>query len=154
MPGQYFFSKIDLKHAYSQIPLDENTKMDCNFNILCGQAKGTYRYIKDFSGLTGMPATFQKIIEKTLYDLKSKYAYLDDIVIITKVNLEEHEKELDKGLHKLNEENLAIILQKYKFAKEQITWLGFIVTPNGFTPQKKNKNVMRLLTPTPMTKIN
>ena len=32
--GKHFFSKIDLKYAYSQIPLDENIKKHCNFNIL------------------------------------------------------------------------------------------------------------------------
>ena len=31
---KYFFSKIDLKYAYSQIPLDENIKKHCNFKIL------------------------------------------------------------------------------------------------------------------------
>ena len=31
--GKYFFSKIDLKYAYSKIPLDENIKKHCNFNI-------------------------------------------------------------------------------------------------------------------------
>ena len=41
-PGQYFFSKIDLIYAFSQIPLDENTKKHCNFNILIGKATGTY----------------------------------------------------------------------------------------------------------------
>ena len=30
-PGQYFFSKIDLKYAYSEMLLDENIKKHCNF---------------------------------------------------------------------------------------------------------------------------
>ena len=76
-----------------------------------------------------MPATFQKTIDKTLHDMISKFAYLDDILIITKGTLEEHEKEIDKILHRLNEENLAIILQKCKIAKEEIIWLGFTITP-------------------------
>ena len=42
LPGKYFFSKIDLKYAYSQIPLDENIQKHCNFNILGGRATGTY----------------------------------------------------------------------------------------------------------------
>ena len=63
-PDQYFFSKIDLKYAYSQIPLDENIKKYCNFNILGGRATGTYRFKNGFYGLTNMPATFQKTIEK------------------------------------------------------------------------------------------
>ena len=56
---------------------------------------------------------------------------------ITKGTLDEHEKELDKVLHRLNEENLAISLQKCEFAKEQIIWLGFTITLNGVTPTKQ-----------------
>ena len=40
-PGQYFFSKMDLKYAYSQILIDENSKKYCDFNILGGKATGT-----------------------------------------------------------------------------------------------------------------
>ena len=136
-PGQYLFSKIDIKYAYSQIPLDENIKKHCNFNIIGGKATGTYRFINGFYGLTDMPATFQKTIDKTLHDIKTKFAYLDDILIVTKGTLEDHEKELDKIMQRLNNENLAINLQKCEFAKEQITWLGFVVTPNGVTPTKQ-----------------
>ena len=106
--GKYFFSKIDLKYAYSQIPLDKNIKKHCKFNNLGGKATGTYRFINGFYGLTDMPATFQKTINKTLHDINSKFTYLDDILILTKGTLDEHKKELDKILHRLNAENLAI----------------------------------------------
>ena len=135
--GEYFFSKIDLKYAYSQIPLDDNIKKHCNFNILGGKATGTYRFINGFYGLTDMPATFQKTIDRTLHDINSKFAYLDDILIITKGTLDEHENEIDKILYRLNEENLAINLQKCEFARENIVWLGFTITPNGVTPTQE-----------------
>ena len=83
-----------------------------------------------------MPETFQKTKDYTLHDKKTKLAYLDDILIITRGTLEEHGKELDKILHRLNEENLAISLIKCEFAEEEITWRGFIVTPNGVNPVK------------------
>ena len=89
-----------------------------------------------------MPATFQKTIDKTIHDINSKFAYLDDILIITKGTLVEHEKELDKKLHRLNEENLAINLQKCEFAKEHIIWLGHTITPNGVTPTKQKSDAI------------
>ena len=146
--GQNFFSQIDLKYANSQIPLDDNIKKHCNFNILGGKITGTYRCINGFYGLTDMPATFQKTIDKTLHDIKSKFAYLDDILIITKGTIEEHVKELDKIMQRLNDENLAINLQKCEFAKEQIIWLGFVVTPSGVTPTKqKCDSIINLANP-------
>ena len=77
--GKYF-SKIDLKYAYIQIPLDENIQKHCNFSILGGRATGTYRFINGFYGLQDMPATFQKTIDKTLQNVTTKFAFLDDIL--------------------------------------------------------------------------
>ena len=63
-----------------------------------------------------MPATFQKTIDVTLRNCHNKFAFLDDILVITKGNIADHEKELDKML--LDKENLAIKLQKCEFAKK------------------------------------
>ena len=141
--GKYFFSKSDLKYNYSQILLGDNIKKHCNFNILRGKATGTYRFINGFYGLTDMPLTFQKTIDKTLHDINSEFASLNDILIITKGTLDEHEKEIDKIIHRLNEENLAISLQKCELAEEEIIWLGFTITPNGVTPTKQKCDTIK-----------
>ena len=133
-PGTFWFSKIDLKYAYSQIPLDNSIAKHCNFSILGGKATGTYRFINGFYGLTDMPAKFQKTIEKTLEEIPSKFAFLDDILVITKGSIRDHEKELDEIPKRLDNEGLAINLQRCKFAKNIIDWLGFTITPSGITP--------------------
>ena len=90
--GTLYFSKIDLKYAYSQVPLHEDTQKHSNFNILGGNATGTYRFINGFYGLTDMPATFQKIMDFTLANINSAHAFLDDIIIMTKGTLPDHKK--------------------------------------------------------------
>ena len=146
--GTFYFSKIDLKYAYSQIPLDPQLQKHCKFNILGGKATGTYRFLNGFYGLTDMPATFQKTIDVTLRNCHNKFAFLDDILVITKGKLSDHEKELDKILHRLDKENLAIKLQKCEFAQKQITWLGYEITPTGITPTKKKcESINKLETP-------
>ena len=147
-PGQFYCSKIDLKYAYSQIQLDPNIQKHCNFSLLGGKATGTYRFINGFYGLTDMPATFQKTIDKTLVGIHSKFAFLDDILIITKGSLNDHEHEIDKVLNLLDKENLAIKLQKCEFAKTNIVWLGFKIHPNGIIPtNKKRESIVNLDTP-------
>ena len=47
--GEVLFSTIDLRYAYSQLPLDEDTAKQCNFNIIGGKATGTYRFNNDFT---------------------------------------------------------------------------------------------------------
>ena len=45
-----YFSTIDLKYAYSQLNLHPDTARHCNFNIICGDATGTYRFKTGFYG--------------------------------------------------------------------------------------------------------
>ena len=123
--GTLYFSKIDLKYAYSQLPLHPETQKHYNFNKLGGNATGTYRFLNGFYGLTDLPATFQKLMDTTLNGLDSTNAFLDDIIIIiTKGTLEKHEHEIDKTLKRLDGENLAISLHKCEFGLTEITWLG------------------------------
>ena len=146
--GTFYFSKIDLKYAYSQIPLDPQLQKHCNFKILGEKATSTYRFLNGFYGLTDMPATFQKTIDVTLRNFHNKFAFLDDILVITKGNITYHEKELDKVLYLLDKENLAIKLQKCEIAKKQIIWLGYEITPTGITPtKKKSESINKLETP-------
>ena len=92
-----------------------------------------------------MAATFQKTIDKTLEGIHSKFAFLDDIIIITKGSLDNHEQEIDKVLNLLDKENLAIKLQKCEFAKSNLVWLGFKIHPNGTIPtNKKCESIVNL----------
>ena len=92
-----------------------------------------------------MPTTFQKTIDKTLEGIHSKFAFLDDILIITKGSLNDHEDEIDKVLNLLDKENLAIKLQKYEFANTNLVWLGFKIHPNGIIPtNKKCESIVKL----------
>ena len=45
----------------------------------------------------------------------------------------------------MDKENLAIKLQICEFAKKQITWLGYEITPTGITPTKKKCESMNKL---------
>ena len=84
-----------------------------------------------------MPAEFQKAIDLTLTNCTNTYAYLDDILIITKGSIEKHKETLEKVLHRLDEENLEISLDKCKFACKQIEWLGFHKDGEKTTPRSR-----------------
>ena len=43
--GNFLFSKIDLKYAYSQIPLHPEIRKPCHFNIFGGNSTETYQFI-------------------------------------------------------------------------------------------------------------
>ena len=67
-----------------------------------------------------MPATFKKAIDYTLNNKNSTHTFLDDIIIITKRSIDDHEKEIMKVLSRLDKENLAISLHKCEFAKRRL----------------------------------
>ena len=58
-------------------------------------------------------------IDKTLYNLTNTFSFLDDILIVTGGGLQNHKEKLFKCLDRLNEENLAINLNKCPFAKKR-----------------------------------
>ena len=53
--GTVWLTSLDLKYAFSQLPLDESKSKHCNFSIVCGEFTGTYRFKTGFYGLTDMP---------------------------------------------------------------------------------------------------
>ena len=87
-----YFSALDLKYAYIQPNLDPETARHCNFNIVCGEGTGTYRFITGFYGLTDMPAAFQKVMDNTLVGLKNTHCFLDDIIKVSLGSKEDHLK--------------------------------------------------------------
>ena len=147
IPGEFLFSKIDLKYAYSQIPLHPTIQKHCNFNILGGKSTGTYRFVNGFYGLSDMPATFQKTIDKTLKNIPNKFNLLDDILKITKGTIADHESDIKLILKRLDHENLAIKLEKCEFAKLNITWLGYNITQSGTSPNNKKTDSIKSLEP-------
>ena len=52
------YTSLDMRYAYGQMPLEEETAKHCNFQIIGGKATGTYRGITGFYGLTIMPTEF------------------------------------------------------------------------------------------------
>lgn len=76
-------------------------------------------------GITGAPATFQRLMEKTVEDMNLlqviRYLKDDDDC------LEEHEGRLLKVLDRLGEAGLKISLNKCQFCPPMVKYLGHIV---------------------------
>ena len=96
--NQTLFTTLDLRYAYSQIALNKTTREQGNFSLIGENATGTYQFQTRFYGLTDMPAEFQKAVDLTLTNCDNTYAYLDDILIVTKGTLETHRQNLQTVL--------------------------------------------------------
>jgi len=90
-------------------------------------------------GLTGAPATFQRLLDRLIGPEMEPFAfaYLDDIVIVTPT-FEEHMVWLKRVLDKITNAGLTVNPDKCEFCRSQVRYLGFIVQGEGLTvdPEK------------------
>ena len=149
-----YFTTLDLKYAYDQLKWHQDTAKHCNFNIICGESTGTYRFKTGFYGLTDMLAELQKTMDYTLIGLQNTYCFLDDIIIVSTGTEADHLAYVSKCLKKLDDDNLRINLQKCHFAKTEIEWLGYKFTQTGISPlESKTAAILTIPPPTTLKRL-
>lgn len=130
LSGSQWFSVLDLRSGYYQIPLSQADKEKTAF--IC--PAGFYQFERMPQGISGAPATFQRAMESTVGDMNllEVLVYLDDLIIFGKT-LEEHEHRLLKVLDRLKEEGLKLSLDKCQFCCTSVNYLGHIVSRDGIS---------------------
>ena len=92
------FTKLDLRHAYQQLPLEE----DLRKYVVINTTKGLFRYTRLPFGISSAPAIFQREMEHLLKGIPGVIAYIDDI-LITGRDEASHLKTLEEVLKRLSE---------------------------------------------------
>lgn len=123
-----YFSIIDLKDAYFQIPLKESSRNLTAFRT----PKGLFRFKVVPFGLKNAPFTMSRLMNKAIgFDLEPYvFIYLDDVVVATE-SLEEHFRLLREVAERLKKANLTISVEKSRFCRNQVRYLGYLLTENG-----------------------
>jgi hypothetical protein len=83
-------------------------------------------------GLTNAPSTFMHLMNEVLHSFIGKFVmvYFDDISIYNK-SLDEHIEYLRAIFGALREARLFANLEKCTFCTDRVTFLGYVVTPQG-----------------------
>ena len=129
-----WYSSVDMKYAYGQVPLHELTKKQCNFQIVGGKSTGTYRFITGYYGLSVMPTEFQKLMDLAIVNINSVFVYIDNILIVTKGTKTEHLNKVRGVIKVLDEASLQLKAEKCVLAQDSIEWLGYKLTKTGISP--------------------
>jgi len=98
-----------------------------------------------FFGMTNSPAIFQTMMNNIFRDLIVEgimVVYLDDILIFTRTE-EEHAKAIRWALQVLQEHKLFFRLEKCEFCKEQIEYLGLVISENEVSMDLVKVTVLR-----------
>ena len=147
---QLFISKIDLDYSYGQMKLSEETSRQSVFALTGGKISGYYRFKKGFYGLADIPTIFQEKIDRTLEYCTP--AWLNDIIVVTQGNKQDHEKKLFDVLNKLEKTGYRADKKKSEFFMNRIKWLGHEIDENGIKPNEEKIVAIQKLKPPENTK--
>lgn len=131
LSGHSFFTKLDLKSGYFQIPIAEADKEKTAFVT----PDGHYEFNVLPQGLMNAPASFQRVMNNLLATGRWDYVviYLDDIVIFSH-SLEEHKRHVEEVLSILDNAHFRVSPSKCTIAARKIEFLGHVVTPTTVEP--------------------
>ncbi|MCP4053810.1 MAG: hypothetical protein GY739_12245, partial [Mesoflavibacter sp.] len=125
-----YFSTLDMTSAYHSIPM---TKEAGKISSFCTKNR-QFIFRRLPFGLSNAPSVFCKLMNK-IYDINPhlrmfSMSYLDDIIIYSKT-VGEHLGHLDSVLTALRKSGLKLNLGKCDLIKDQVVYLGHVVSAHG-----------------------
>ena len=94
-----------------------------------------------------MPTEFQKAMDYTLQGLEGVICYLDDILVVTKERVEDHNVLVERVMNRLDEEGWALKLSKCEFSVNKLVWLGYEIDENCYAPKFSQIEAIKSLLP-------
>ena len=132
LKGKDLFSVIDLSSSFHQLEIDERDR-----HILTIQHKGeTFRYCRLPQGLSISSQYLCYALTLALGDLLYKVAnsYVDDTIVYSKGGLEAHLVALERVFEAFRNANFGLNKKKCKFAFTKISFLGYLVDGEQYSP--------------------
>ena len=129
LKGARFFTKLDVRWGYNNIRIRPGDEWKAAFRT----NRGMFEPLVMFFGLTNSPATFQTMMNDIFADLirdGNVCIYMDDILIFGQTR-EEVRRITKAVLARLREHRLYLKAEKCEFEKEQIEYLGLIISHNS-----------------------
>ena len=142
-----YLTTLDLAKGYWQVPMDERDKEKTAF----ASPLGLFQFNTIPFGLSGAPATFQRLMDRVLKGTnKFTGVYLDDIIIYGDT-WTEHLENVKTILQRIQQAGLTIKLKKCKFGMAECTYLGHKVGRGGVLPEDTKVRAIEEM-PVPQTK--
>ena len=132
--GIQYFTTLDLVKGYYQLMVEPQSREYTAFST----NRGHWQYKRMPFGLKNAPAAFQRAMQTILQEFSRNKViiYLDDILIISK-DFEEHVYLVNKVLTTLRAHGIKINLEKCAWFKEQVEFLGHLVSKDGVRKHRK-----------------
>ena len=133
--GNVFFSTMDLKSGFYNVPLHEEDKKYTAFS----SPFGLHEYNRMPQSLTNSPATFMRMMMSIFGDknFTSLLCYLDDLLFFALTEQLALDR-LEMVFSRLKTHNLKLSPKKFNFLRRSVKCLGNIICEKGvFTDPEK-----------------
>ncbi|XP_074327173.1 uncharacterized protein LOC141665091 [Apium graveolens] len=139
LKGGKVYSKLDLRSGYHQIKVNEKDTYRTTFKT----HQGHFKFLVMPYGLTNAPASFQALMNEVFEEYLRKFVlvFFDDILVYNS-NLEEHKHHLKLVFDKLRANSLFVKWSKCEIAKEEVEYLGHVISSKGVAADQKKIKAM------------
>ena len=127
--GCRFFSKLDLRRAFYQVPVRPS---DVKKTAIITPF-GLYEAVRMPFGLRNAAQTCQRLMDDILRGVPGVFVYIDDILVATPT-LEEHDASLRETFQRLSHHGIIVNRHKCVLGVPQLVFLGHLITPEGIAP--------------------
>ena len=128
LEGATRFSEVDLRDAYHQLGLNEESRHISTFMT----HEGLHRFKVLFFGAAPATDMFHRKIKGALTGLKGCTSIHDNILVWGK-DAKEHEENLDACLTRIQETGLTLHREKCNFGKTSVKWFGYVFSESGIS---------------------
>ena len=145
------FSTLDLQSGYWQLPVSIKDREKTAF---CpGPGMGLFQFCRMPFGLTGTPASFQRLMDKILRGLPFASTYIDDILIFSSDPIT-HREHLNQVFARLREAGLTLRGKKCHIGLTQVSYLGHVFSGKGMSPDpRKTQAIVNWPQPTSVAEV-
>jgi hypothetical protein len=142
--GFSYATALDLNMGYYTIRLYPDASKICTIIFPWGK----YSYKRLPMGIAGSPDIFQGKMSELMESLEFVRAYLDNLLCISKLSLEDHLDKLDVVLRRLRDAGLKVNAAKLTFSALEIEYLGYVLTRDGINSQSNKVQAILMIKPT------
>ncbi|CAM2716471.1 unnamed protein product [Rotaria socialis] len=150
--GHSWFTKLDLKSGYYQIPIHPADKSKTAFIT----QDGLYQFQVLPMGLMNAPPSFQRVMNNIIGYNRWDYilVYLDDILVFSH-SFDDHMKHLQQLFTVLNTHQFTLNLAKCSTAQQSIEFLSHTITKDSIVPSKQRiQAILDMPQPTSLSQAN
>ena len=131
--GAQLFSKLDAKHGYWAIELDEKSSHLCTFQSPFGK----YRFLRLPFGLSVSQDIFQKHMDDIIQKAGPGVIGIADDLVVFGQSVKEHDEALNRLMHVAKQYGLVFRSEKCKTHQTSISFYGLLWSKDGMQPDPR-----------------